>query len=97
MKIFKYPILVTDVQSLEMPAGAKVLSIAEQHERVCIWALVDPSAPIVLRRLVIHGTGHQADDIVGMQFVGTFISHGGTLVFHAFIESPWIPSEAGNA
>lgn len=85
-RIFKYPLEVTDVLNVTMPAGAKILSVAEQdHSGIVLWAEVDISAPKVRRRFVIVGTGHPmlavpADAV----FVGTVQTFGGRLVWHVY-------------
>jgi hypothetical protein len=48
--------------SLDMPAGAQVLSIREQGDSICLWALVDPSASTERRRFIVFGTGHPVPD-----------------------------------
>ncbi len=68
-----------------MPKGAQILSWGHQpHAGLQVWALVDPDAPKVGRRLFVLGTGHVVDfgDVeLPMTFVGTLQSPGG-LVFH---------------
>jgi len=69
--------------TIDMPKGAQVLSVREQGEDICLWALVDPHAEKEQRRFVGFGTGH---DVPGypMNFIGTAHLHGGSLVFHIF-------------
>lgn len=43
-KIYKYRIEVTDDQNIEMPVGAKILTVQTQNGVPCIWAMVDPNA-----------------------------------------------------
>lgn len=86
MTIFKYPLNVVTEQFIVMPQGAKVLSIAEQKGRIQLWALVDELASQVRRRVVILGTGHSANSVSGLDFIGTFLLHEGALVFHAFVD-----------
>ena len=85
-KIFKYPIEVTDEQVVLLPTGAKILTIQNQGEVPCIWALVNPTAPkdmaITIR---IHGTGHDVPDSDSLEYISTFQMMGGRLVFHSFI------------
>jgi hypothetical protein len=73
-----------DEFELAMPRGARVLSVGMQRERVQMWALVDPSAPVEQRRFRMAGTGHPIKDPEELRFVGTFQVHGGALVFHLF-------------
>lgn len=75
---------------VELPTGAKILSVHAQHDSICLWALVDPNNLPVLRRFKVFGTGHpianeQADRL---SFVGTALLDGGYLVMHVFEEMP---------
>lgn len=56
--VFKY-VLQGTVNDIQMPAGAQVLHVTEQKDMVCIWALVDESAPVETRRFLMVGTGHR--------------------------------------
>ena len=80
--VYKYEILgATTV--LPMPAGAQLLSVHNQHERICVWALVDTEAPEVERVFRLVGTGHPYDD-EGGTFVGSVLMQDGYYVFHVF-------------
>jgi hypothetical protein len=68
---------------LQMPKGAEVLTVREQGEEICLWALVDPSAEKETRQFHSFGTGHDVDDLP-MKYVGTSHLEGGALVFHTF-------------
>ncbi len=84
MKIYKYPIRIIDAQAIEMPKGARLLSVQTQRDEPQLWAMVDPSAPLVQREFALRGTGHDATGLSMATFVGTFQMHGGSLVFHLF-------------
>ena len=75
-----------DVQEVEMPAGARLLSAGEQGSSLCIWALVDPAQPLVIRRIRIAGTGHLLTGEVdpGTAYVGRGTFAGGALQVHVF-------------
>lgn len=79
--IWKY-VLQPEIE-LSMPVGAQVLSVREQGEEICLWALVTPDAPKETRRFVSFGTGHDVP-AVPLQFHGTAHLQGGSLVFHVF-------------
>jgi len=68
---------------ISMPAGAEFLSIGEQHNKVCLWMLVDPEATDEIRRFAVFGTGHPVPDIP-LRFLGSVQLFDGDLVFHAF-------------
>lgn len=82
--IWKFELQLTDVQSIEMPAGAEVLSFGNQHEKPVIWARVDPLALKVRHRFAIVGTGRPAPEAGQGRFIGTAQFHGGSLVWHLF-------------
>ena len=82
--IWKFPVPVADGFTVEMPAGARVLSVQPQGDSVQMWALVDTDAPNVKRAFAIRGTGHNAEGLDDCRHLGTFKIHGGALVFHMF-------------
>ena len=41
LTIFKYPIPIEDHFTLEMPRGAKILTVKIQRENPQLWAMVD--------------------------------------------------------
>lgn len=69
---------------VEMPEGAQLLTVREQGDDICLWALVDSDAPMVARRFVGFGTGHQIPEDQALSFIGTAMLQGGNLVFHIF-------------
>jgi len=83
MRIWKWEIVVTDKQTLMMPAGAKLLDVQMQGGHCYIWALCDQNAPEHPRNLAIYGTGNPMPDKPG-EYVATFQMRGGAFVFHAF-------------
>jgi hypothetical protein len=72
--------------TIEMPIGARVLTVQMQGDAVCIWAMVDPNAAKARRTFYIFGTGHEIDEPDELQYVGTFQPNegGSPLVFHVF-------------
>lgn len=71
--IWKFPLTITYQQKIQMPQGAEILVVACQDERPCIWAIVDPVAPVEDRVFQIFGTGHQMSESMGVdrKFLGT--------------------------
>ena len=49
MKIFKYPVPTTDGCLIEMPEGAKALTVQVQNHVPMLWASVDPGADLEMR------------------------------------------------
>lgn len=91
MRVYKYPIpSIQDVVRMMMPKDAKVLTVQVQNGTPCIWAAVDPSQLYLETRLFrIAGTGHEIEDDIVDDYVGTFQMYDGKLVFHLFeIKTP---------
>jgi hypothetical protein len=84
--VWKYPLESQSFNVLTMPRGAKVLSCALQHGKLCLWALVEPSAPHEVREFGIFATGEPIHDAEARQlkFVATFQVDGGDFIFHVF-------------
>ena len=84
--IWKFPINPYSNYSIMMPVGAKVLTIKTQHGQPCIWAMVDPEAPLEERFFYIHGTGVLFADCLedSKSYLGTFFLEEESLVFHVF-------------
>lgn len=71
MKIWKFPLKERTWQSIEMPTGARVLSVGEQHGQLCLWAMVEPHKGLDESRVfAIFGTGEAFPTFEG-HFIGT--------------------------
>lgn len=81
-KVFKYPVMSDDSITVALPEGARPLHFDLQHGQLCLWALVDPSKPLVEYKFRMAGTGHPIDTCG--DFINTAILQGGALVFHFF-------------
>ena len=83
--IWKFPLATTDRQVVNLPVGAKVLTVQAQFDKPCLWALVDVDAGAKTsgRAFLAYGTGHEHEGVDG-DYVGTYQLHGGRLVFHVF-------------
>ena len=82
-KIWKYPIEIIDKQLIRMPKGATLLHVGlDPNDIPCIWALINPDAPLVDRNIFIHGSGHTVIRFDEGSYVGTFVQ--GYFVWHVF-------------
>ena len=81
MEIWKFSLQIAAKQSLLMPQGATILSVANQRDTLCLWAVVDPKATPVRREFDVFGTGHTMPELIGV-FVGTVLI--GSFVWHVF-------------
>jgi hypothetical protein len=94
-RIFKYPLEITDTQTLVTGKNPEPLSVQYQHGKLTLWALVDDDSDMqdveTLSRLEIRifGTGHAVDweDAV-LTFLGTVQDPTSVmpLVWHVFYE-----------
>lgn len=81
-------------QDVEMPCGARVLSVGfdpVSDDFVAVWALVDKDAKVTQRKFLIAGTGHDIDDsdCISWRFIGTVggdKAQHGSFVWHIFQE-----------
>lgn len=91
--IWKWSLVVTDVQAIQMPGGAQLLAVQMQGGAPQLWALVDPTeAHKEMRTIRIFGTGNPIGEYPG-DYLGTFQLDGGALVFHAFCSPLSEPGE----
>lgn len=69
---------------LDMPDGAKLLSVQEQFGRPALWAEVLPRERMRTYYIHVVGTGHPVSDNTG-RFLGTVqFQGGGGLVLHFY-------------
>ena len=55
-KVFKYPVPANDYFYLDLPRGAKILTVQIQNSRPQIWVLVNPNNPTEIRNFRLAGT-----------------------------------------
>ncbi len=82
--IWKFPLDIDDHVVIRMPRGAEILSADAQSDTLCLWAIVDPSAPKADRHFFVRGTGHPMSVHVPVRHIDTVQMLGGTLVWHVF-------------
>ena len=90
--IWKYHLEITDIQTIEIPASAKPLTVQMQHETACLWAVLNQydaqnKIPFEIR---MYGTGHpikwesDGEFYNDYTYLNTIQVYGGTLIFHVF-------------
>lgn len=80
--IWKYEIPIQDRFYLQMPEGARVLSVQVQRGIPSLWATVDSSARNTIHDFELRGTGHALGEVG--DYLCTFQMHDGSLVWHLF-------------
>ena len=85
-RIYKYPLQVTDKQTIKLPSEHEILCVQIQGRLPCIWAMVNPYAPEEELLIETIGTGHRINEDKGMtrNYIGTYQISGGAFVFHVF-------------
>lgn len=79
--IYKFPLRVTPVQTVEVPAGAKFLSLQLQGGRPTMWCQVNSLAPPCAVHICMVGTGRALQD--GFEhYLGTV--HDDLFVWHYY-------------
>ena len=78
-RIYKYEL---KEGSVEMPIGAKILTIQTQNNRPYIWALVDIDVECEFRNFAIVGTGHDFPEADDFTYINTI--QDGPFVWHIF-------------
>lgn len=86
LTIWKFDLAIADKQTVDMPLGARILSVGAQFDKPRVWALVDPTKERVPHRIYIYGTGWPVGDVNWSAhiFLGTVVTAGGALVWHVF-------------
>jgi len=88
--IYKYPLVITDRQSITLPVDAQLLDIQTQPQtpdQPQLWALHElPAGDTVLMEYHIRmiGTGHRVPDNEKLRHISTIQIRGGTFVLHSF-------------
>lgn len=83
--IFKYPLKVTDRQSINIPEGSKIISCQFQFGTLCLWAIVDPEMKPEVRHIEIYGTGNPTELLMdNYKFIATVQAYRGELIYHVF-------------
>jgi len=85
-EIWKFEIETMTRNVVEMPIGAKILTVQLQLGTPCIWALVNPKAPLADRVIEVFGTGLPIEYATGVsrEYIGTYQLMDGALVLHVF-------------
>lgn len=83
--VYKYTIPVEDYFSLDLPKGAKILTVQEQHGEPQLWALVNKDKPNEKRNFRLVGTGHPVKESPeSLNYISTFQLADGSFIGHVF-------------
>lgn len=89
--VWMFPLQLVDRQEVELPRGAKPLTIINRNEQAVLYAVVDPTQTEKETRIIwCHGTGHRvAKPDTSSKYIATTLFANGRLVFHWFLELDW--------
>ncbi len=81
-QIWKFPLAEVGEQLVNMPTGATILHVDHQGGIPTLWALINTEAQIIERKIIIVGTGNEADHITKLPHIGTISAP--PFVWHIF-------------
>lgn len=86
--VWKYKIDMTQLQTLQIPGEAKILSLQKQGNRseddMFLWCLVDTDKPMETRTFLLVETGDTLDEFPKAEYVATMQFIRGAYVYHLF-------------
>lgn len=90
--IWKYPLVITDEQVLNVPLGFRPLWVGVQNGQVMLWAEVGTQSDVIepdlranrQRRVRIIGTGNRMPNMAGFKYVGTV--EQAPFIWHVYAE-----------
>lgn len=87
-KIFKYTLEITPHQTLELPKGSTILSVANQYERLVLYVSVDTEETNNTSEVDVYilNTGDSLNAHTN-EFIGTVLFHDGEYVAHVYLDA----------
>jgi hypothetical protein len=84
-KIYKYPVPDKSSIDLDLPLGAKILSVEEEDNKIVLYAMVIPQLSLKIINMRVIETGAAIDFSPNeYKFIGTVKLDGGKLMLHVF-------------
>jgi len=86
MTIWKFPLKGMHLQTIDMPKGAKIISVAVQRTTICLWVEVNPNEDaLCARNIEIISTGQIVKDhAIERHFLGTILIDQDNYIFHVY-------------
>jgi hypothetical protein len=88
MSIWKFPLSITDFQTVKMPPNSRVLTVQVQKRKLYVWAMVNlRNTTQIDYPFWIHGTGHPIEEtqIQTVRYISTVSMDDGALMLHVFV------------
>lgn len=86
-RVLKYTVPYFRSFSVEMPKGAKILSVQDQDGEAFMYAICDPEAELERRWFIAYGTGQEilgSDDNGSIKYIATYQLRDGKVTYHLF-------------
>lgn len=83
MTIWKYHLVRKGAIDIQIPKGARVLTIQTQGDLPCLWILVNPSNELETRTFEVMHTG-EIFNLDGLHYIGTYQLFSESEVCHLF-------------
>jgi hypothetical protein len=85
MRIWKFPLEVTDRQTLTMPIPGIIIAVQTQDDEPQLWAMCNEviGTEYIKRDIAIYGTGNPMPPDPG-EYIATFQKFDGRFVGHVF-------------
>lgn len=83
--IYKYQLELAKTQTLRIPPHSRILKLAMQTGRMCMWCEVNTALAEVDRVIECFGTGHEIPQDMGMArvYLGTIVDDD-AMVWHFY-------------
>ena len=79
--IWKFELEIVNLQEVEMPQVAQLMTVQGQHGKLCLWAAVHTDSPLKKRKIEVMGTGESFEK-APRTYIGT--AQVGSKVWHVF-------------
>lgn len=66
-----------------IPEGFKILHVASQYDRICVWCEVDTASKNKLVKFRVYGTGWNLDEEPSGHYIGTVLTQE-SYVWHIY-------------
>lgn len=72
LTVHKFPLEVTESQTVEIPEDHRILSVDFQHGKIAMWVLLDPESEPTDCQFEVYGTGHDIPHAPNLlRYIGT--------------------------
>ena len=83
--INQYPLNISEVQMIRMPAGSKILSVEAHEDRPVLWAMANGKNKEENRYIYCYGTGYKFEnENDSLEYLNTIRIRNGMLILHFF-------------